>query len=81
MINIYECSFFFSLIFIYLAVSGLSCSRGIFVGVPSCSTACGILVPQPGTEPASPTSQGRFLTTGPPGKSLNACVLTEVIKI
>ena len=35
-----------------------------------CSTACGILVPQSGIEPASPALKGRFLTTGPPGKSL-----------
>ena len=32
--------------------------------------ACGILVPQPGIEPASPTLEGGFLTTGPTGKSL-----------
>ena len=44
--------------FIYLATSGVSCGK-----------ACGILVPQPGTEPASFTLQGGFLTTGPPGKS------------
>jgi len=35
----------------------------------SCPAACGILVPLPGIEPASPAFQGRFLTTGPPGKS------------
>ena len=29
----------------------------------------GILVPQPGIEPMTPALQGRFLTTGPPGKS------------
>ena len=34
----------------------------------SCSVACGILVPQPGIEPVSLVLQGRFLTTGPPGK-------------
>ena len=32
--------------------------------------ACGILVPQPEMEPKSPALKGRFLTTGPPGKSL-----------
>ena len=32
--------------------------------------ACGILVPQPGIKPTSPALKGRFLTTGPPGKSL-----------
>ena len=35
---------------------------------PSCLEACGILVPLPGMEPVSPAPQGRFLTTGPPGK-------------
>ena len=35
----------------------------------SCPTACGILVPPPGIEPASPALEGGFLTTGPPGKS------------
>ena len=32
------------------------------------SVARGILVPQPGMKPVSPALQGRFLTTGPPGK-------------
>ena len=32
--------------------------------------ACGMLVPRPGIELASPALEGRFLTTGPPGKSL-----------
>ena len=35
----------------------------------SCPTAWGILVLQPGIEPASPALEGGFLTTGPPGKS------------
>ena len=35
----------------------------------SCPKVCGISVPQPGIEPASPALEGRFLTTGPPGKS------------
>ena len=35
----------------------------------SCSTACGILVPQPGIKPVSPAMQGRLSTTGPPGRS------------
>ena len=30
---------------------------------------CGILVPRPGMKPTSPALEGRFLTTGPPGKS------------
>ena len=40
----------------------------------SCSKACGVLVPQPGTEPASLALSGEFLTTGPPGKSHNPCI-------
>ena len=35
----------------------------------SCLAACGILVPRPGIEPASPALEGGFLTAGPPGKS------------
>ena len=38
-------------------------------GVLSCPAACGILVPQPEMEPMSPALEGRFLTTGPCGKS------------
>ena len=36
----------------------------------SCPSTCGLLVPGPGIKPASPALEGRFLTTGPPGKSL-----------
>ena len=36
----------------------------------SCPISCRIPVPRPGAEPVSPALQGRFLTTGPPGKSL-----------
>ena len=36
----------------------------------NCSEACRILIPQLGIESASPRLQGEFLTTGPPGKSL-----------
>ena len=35
----------------------------------SCPMTCGILVPWLGIEPLSPALEGRFLTTGPPGKS------------
>ena len=35
----------------------------------SCSTAQGILVPQPEIETAFPALQGRFLTTEPLGKA------------
>ena len=34
----------------------------------SCPKAYGTFIPQPGIEPISPTLQGRFITTGPPGK-------------
>ena len=62
----------------FVVVHGLSsCStwapehRGLVVAVCrlSCFSACGILVPRPGIRPASSTLQGRFLSSGPPGKS------------
>ena len=69
--------FFFFLIFLYLAASGLTealnlsslhtDSLVVALGF-SCSKACGILVPQPGIKLASPALQGGFLTTGPPGR-------------
>ena len=44
--------------------------------------ACGLLVPWPGIEPTSPGLQGRFLTTGPPGKSRRGWIfLTEEYKM
>ena len=50
---------FFTLIYsVCLAASCLSCGK-----------ACGVLVPQPGTEPVLPALQGGFFTTGLPGKS------------
>ena len=65
---------------IYLVVSGLRCVTRdlslrhtdslLVVHGLSCSTACGILVPQSGIKPASLALQACFLTTGPPGKSL-----------
>ena len=69
-------------LFLYLAALGLSCifdapCRSFPDGIQnssavvlrlSFSAACGILVPQPRIEPASPVLQGRFLTTGPPRK-------------
>ena len=44
---------------------------------PSCPMACGILVPQPGIEPASLALEGRFLTTETLEKSLSSysCLL------
>ena len=38
----------------------------------SCTEAYGILVPGPGIEPMSSALAGRFLTTGPPEKSLES---------
>ena len=35
----------------------------------SCPSACGVLVPLPGIQPSPTALEGRFLTTGPPGKS------------
>ena len=39
--------------------------------------ACGILAPQPGLEPAPPALESRFLTTGPPGKSLEETIRVD----
>ena len=35
----------------------------------SCSELYGVIVPLPGIKPESPALQGKFLTTGLPGKS------------
>ena len=45
-----------------------------------CPAACGILVPRPGTEPTFPALEGRFFTTGPPGKSpyLSFCYFEHI---
>ena len=52
-------------------VQTLECAGSVVAACRlSCPTARGILVPQPGIEPASPALEGGFLTTGPPGKSL-----------
>ena len=63
---------FLKIAFVHLASSGLGCVTQAFLVVICgliCSAACGILTPPLGIEPASPASQGRFLNTGPPGKS------------
>ena len=67
------------MLFISLAASGLHCItwylslRGtdflVVVHGLSCSAVGGILVPWSEIEPMSAALQGRFLTTGPPGKS------------
>jgi len=91
--------FFHMHLFIYLAVSSLSCSprQGVVLRCItwdlshstralqwwcsgsvaatlrlSCSTACAILVLQPGIEPPSSALQGRFLNHGQTGKSLSS---------
>ena len=77
-------SFFFKYLFIWLRqvfveVRGIFCCSaraslqlwrpGSRVHGLSCPVARGILVPQPGLEPVSPSLEGGFLTTEPPGKS------------
>ena len=47
----------------------------------SCSVACSILVPQPGIKPTSPELQGRFFTTGLPGKSCHPFILAYFMYI
>ena len=37
--------------------------------------ACGILAPRP----TSPALEGNVITTGPPGKSLNLCLVYTII--
>ena len=79
--------FFFFLIFISLLCRLLvvSCTqqRGFVVAcavqVPECTvvhglgclTADGILAPGSGIKPMAPVLEARFVTVGPPGKSLN----------
>ena len=61
-------SFFFSfLYFIYLLIW----LPWVFVAACrlSCSTACGILIPQPGVKPENFSLEGGFLKPGPPGQS------------
>ena len=68
------------LFIIILAASSLSCITKLHGLI--CPTACGILVPRPGIEPATPALEGRFLITGLPGKMqeiLNCPVSTVTI--
>jgi len=52
---------------------GTSFSLVMVCGLSGCLEACGnLIVSQPEIEPASPALEGRFLTTGPLGKSLHA---------
>ena len=56
-------------------VGSVAAARGL-----SCPVACGILVPRPGIEPMSSALESRFLTTGPPRKSLEL-LFSEVEKM
>ena len=53
-------------------VLGLQSTQASVVAVSgfSCAVTCAILVPRPEIEPIFPALADRFLTTGPPGKSL-----------
>ena len=46
----------------------------------SCPMACRILVPWLGMEPMFPGLEGGFLTTGPPGKSLEVLHFNDTLK-
>ena len=50
---------------IFITAWGLRCGTWAFL------MACGILVPRPGIEPASPALEGGILTSRLPGKSPN----------
>ena len=53
-----------------LSICGTQGSVIVALGLSYC-VAGGIIVPQPGIEPASPALWGRLLTTGAPGNSLS----------
>ena len=69
--HILQLIFFQKYLFIWLCwVLVVACGISVLVVHRlGCSKACGILFPWPGIEPESPALQGRFLTTGPLGKS------------
>ena len=75
--------------FFFLAALGLRCSEGAFSNCtlhraslvvvcrrsrPAHECPCGIFVPWPGIESSALALEGRFLTTGPPGKFLQVVV-------
>ena len=68
-LNKIECTFFFKNIYLLILFIWLNWVLVAAHGL-SCSTLRGILVPQPDIKLTSPTLQGGFLTSGPPGKSL-----------
>ena len=64
---------FFVVVVVVLAAQDLCCCVQA-----SCPVACGIFVPRPGIETASPALEGELLANGPPGKSWFLCLLTCV---
>ena len=75
--------------FIYSTALGVNCimqdllsrcadSLVVALGL-SGPSACGILVPGPGIKPVFPALQGRFFTTGPPGKPFCLQCLVHII--
>ena len=66
----YPFLFLSNIYYLFLAALGLSCGMLCTVRLRlSCPAAYGILVPWSGMESRFPALKGRFLTTGPPGKS------------
>ena len=56
--------------FSYCGVQALECRGSVIVACGlSCPAACEVFVPLPGIKPGFPALEGRFLTTGPLGKS------------
>ena len=49
------------------------CGASLVAQGLSCPAAGEILVSRQTIKPMTPALEGRFLTTGPPGKSLNTC--------
>ena len=71
--RIYPRLFFFFNIYLFGSVGSDRWHAGSFVVAPGLSSwglvTCGILVLWSGMKPISPALEGRFLTTGSPGKS------------
>ena len=67
----------FCSIILLLLLLFFGCTRSLLYGLV-CLGACGNLVLSLGIESASPALQGRYLTTGPPVKSLHYCILNNL---
>ena len=66
------CSFFKKKNYSFGCVQSLlQHAESLLCHVGSLVVLCGILIPCPRIQPVSPAWQGKFLTTGPPGKSQN----------